>query len=53
METTRASRFSIRVITLMLASCLSSLAQSAPTFIASQKLSGSWVENESKRKGNN
>ena len=44
------SSLSLRLITLMLASCLSSLAQPTPTFTGSQKLSGSWVENQSKRK---
>jgi hypothetical protein len=39
-----------RVIALMLASCLTSIAQSTPASPAAQKLAGSWVENESKTK---
>jgi hypothetical protein len=43
-------RLSLRVITLMLASCLTSFAQSTPASAVAQKLAGSWVENESKTK---
>jgi len=44
------SSVGIGVITLMLASCLASLAQSTPSSVVAKKLSGVWVENESKRK---
>jgi hypothetical protein len=48
MEMTRASRFSFRVITLTLLSCLTVLAQSTPPIIG--KLVGVWIEDESKLK---
>lgn len=49
METTRASRFGVRVITLTLLSCLISLAQSTPPPVISKFL-GVWIENEAKLK---
>jgi len=49
METMRASRFSVRVITLTLLSCLTSLAQSTPPPVVG-KFVGVWIENEAKLK---
>lgn len=49
METTRASRFSVRVLALTLLSCLTILAQSTPPPVVG-KFVGVWIENESKLK---
>jgi len=49
METMRVSRFSVRVITLTLISCLTSLAQSTPPPVIG-KFVGVWVEDTAKLK---